>query len=127
MKIAIRFGDNDFYNTFFGVLNTIGESIEWTKGCHDEMKIESTDAFKKYLVGIINELSYPCFLLFQRGDDNIGSRTHYRDYLKIDIGNLYINEEVDKFLKDNPDGNNEQMFIYDSDLYYENNESVYSF
>lgn len=48
LKIAIRFGDNDFSNTFHNVLKLLANSFDWTGKILND---------KKKLLSIINRLS----------------------------------------------------------------------
>ena len=56
MKIAIKFGDNDFGNCFLGVLKTLLNAYRHT---------ETLPTDKIELCNIINGLSSSCYLLFQ--------------------------------------------------------------
>ena len=121
MKIAIKFGDNDFYNCFTGVLKTVLEAYKWQGG----MVLD-----KARFCMIINEISYGCYLLFQNQfsyneekTGNICQRT--KDYLKIKPEQILINEEVDAYLASDAFMNSE-TFILDTDLDFENNTPVYS-
>ena len=120
MKIAIKFGDNDFYNCFSGVLKTILEAHKWT---------ESLPKDKTLLCKIINEISYGCYLLYQNqfkyNEEKSGElceRT--KQYLQITPERILLDKEVDEYLAE-VDWDNSETFILDTDLNYENNNPVY--
>ena len=135
MKIAIKFGDNDFHATFLGVLKTLLEIWEYRRGSHYEL---TTD--KPALVEMINELSLGHYLARQLTKSHFGhnvtpteqKRTehieHIRKYLKITEEKLMVDGEVDRYLKDTLENNNfnSSTFILDTDLDHENNAAVYS-
>ena len=121
MKIAIKFGDNDFYNCFSGVLKTILEAYKWT---------ESLPKDKTHLCKIINEISYGCYLLYQNQFDyndeasgELCERT--KKYLQITPERILLNEEVDEYLA-KVDWDNSETFILDTDLDYKNNNPIYT-
>ena len=122
MKIAIKFGDNDFYNCFTGVLRTLLEAYKW----NDRLPKD-----KKQLSIIINEISYGCYLAFQnqfsyneeKKLNDICERT--KEYLQIKPSQILINEEVDAYLKSDEFMNSE-TFILDTDLDYEGNNPIYT-
>jgi len=110
MKIAIKFGDNDFYNTWQGVLKVLREAYIWQK------KLPS----KEQLCKIINELSYPCYLLFQNQfeyneekDGNMHGHTY--NYLQITEEQILIDKEVEEYWK-NTTWDNSETFIMDTSL-----------
>jgi hypothetical protein len=121
MKIAIKFGDNDFYNCFTGVLKTLLEAYKW----NDRLPIKKAELCKA-----INEISYGCYLLFQNqfsyNEEKSGElcqRT--KDYLQIKPSQILINEEVDAYIKSDAFMNSE-TFILDTDLDYEGNNPIYT-
>lgn len=105
MKIAIKFGDNDFYNCFYGILETIKNAAKWNN------KITQN---KEQLCKIINEISYGLYLLYQNSfkyneekSGNICKKT--KEYLQITPDQILINEEVTKYLLEF-DGSNAKLF-----------------
>lgn len=99
-KLLIKFGDNDFYNTFYALLETILHAHEYGG------KLPFT---KAQICLIINELSYGHYLLFQNQFDYAdGGNT--KNYLQIDESQIYIDEEVDEFLKENIKSANSEWF-----------------
>lgn len=123
MKIAIRFGDNDFFQTFEGVLNVLLEA-------HRRGVVLPKD--KEKLVKIINELSNVCYFLYQTNCEELKQD----DYLQIKEGQLFIDNEVDEYLdsvrcfsKQTGEyyvNENYEFHILDTDLDYPHNNPVYS-
>jgi hypothetical protein len=121
MKIAIKFGDNDFYNSFTGVLKTLLEAYKWQDKLPED---------KEKLCKIINEISYGCYLLFQNqfsyNEEKSGElclRT--KEYLQIKSSQILINKEVNEYLTSDAFFNSE-TFILDTDLNYEGNNPIYT-
>ena len=115
MKIAIKFKDNDFHNTFFGVLKTLLNSYQH----NDDLPTD-----KIILCDIINDLSPICYNLFQSKKITEIS-TEHNHYLQITPDNIFINEEVDEYAK-LTDYHNHNTFVLDTDLYIYNNNPLYS-
>jgi hypothetical protein len=110
MKIAIKFGDNDFYNCFYGVLETIKNARQWNNKITED---------KEQLCKIINEISYGLYLLYQNSFEynkeksgNICKKT--KKYLQITSDQILINEEVTKYLKE-VNWNNSDTYVFDSE------------
>lgn len=125
MKIAITIRDNDFWSTFTAVLSIINESYKHRSGCHDELDVTNKEA----LMEIIDELSYGCYLVYQNGSPSESTREYLKLKLrKMSFPALYVNEEVDKLIKEGgPNGwFNGDVFILDTDLDYPNNECIYT-
>lgn len=121
MKIAIKFGDNDFYNCFYGVLETIKNAKKWNDRVTEN---------KEELCKIINEISYGLYLLYQNSFEyneeksgELCNRT--KVYLQITPDQILINEEVVKYLEE-VEWDNSQTFVFDSDLDFENNTAIFS-
>jgi hypothetical protein len=119
MKIAILFKDNDFGNTFYFLLRTFNSAYKHANRL-------PTD--KSVLATIINEMSYPCYLLAQSPGEIDPSM---REYLRIDECKILLNDEVDEYIK-KTDWNNSETFILDTSLDYsgdewrKKNQSVFS-
>lgn len=119
-KIAICFGDNDFYCTFIGLLRTLearfDESAEYSRDIKD----------KETLYKVINELTYPMYLLYQNpfsyneeGKGLVCERT--KSYLTIDPSQLLIDDEVDAYLSTlEDDWDNGETFIFDNTKHLDN-------
>lgn len=105
-KIAIRFGDNDFINTFMPLLRALIEPIQ------------DNDRFpkdKEGLIRIIHELSFGIYLAHQAWPDRPeGDDEHTRKYLieRVTPERVLIDEEVDAYIKTNP-WDNSETFILD--------------
>jgi len=119
MRIAIKFGDNDFYNCFSGVLLTMLEAYKWT-GEHLESKEE--------IVSVVNEISYGCYVLFQKlrhGSEDLNEKSRIKEYLQITKERVLIDEEIDQYIEEFSWQLNGELFILDTRLDYEGNSPVY--
>lgn len=106
MKIAIRFYDNDFYNTFYGVLEALmNGSFYATRVIKD----------KKKLCKVINEISYGMYLLYQNPFKRPMNKLT-RQELKIKPKDILLDEEVDAFLLEVDGWDNAETFVLDTDL-----------
>lgn len=122
MKIAIKFWDNDFYNCFTGVLQTLLAAHRWNK----------LPSNKEHLAKMINEISYGCYLLFQNqfeyNEEKSGEpNDKIREYLKIKPENILIDKEVDDYINDNRSFSNGETFILDLYIDYPGNNPIYTF
>lgn len=128
IKIAIKFGDNDFGNTFYAVLKFLHEAFKHTGHL-------PTD--KKKLQWLINSLSPIIYVSHQNqweyngleeaeGDttDTNKEFLHTKKYLikGVRLEDILVNEEVDDYIK-STDWDNSETFILDTHLY---NNNVYS-
>lgn len=120
MKIAIRFGDNDFYSTWNNVMETLQVAYD-TYG-----ELPST---KEKLLLMINNVSYGFYLLFQNQfkyhEEAELKVSSTKEYLIMTENELLLNEEVDEYLESLiPFGgiDNSSTFILDTDLH---NNNVY--
>lgn len=121
MKIAIKFYDNDFYQCFYGVLETIKNARKW----NDKVTMD-----KDQLCKIINEISYGIYLLYQNSFEyneeesgNLSTKTKL--YLEITSDQILLNEEVTKYLNET-EWDNSETFIFDSTLDYSNNKCIFT-
>ena len=111
MKIAIKFGDNDFINTFHPLMNLLFEAFKQT---------EQLPTDKKVLLKLINNISFTFYVLFQSNDYYMEAD---KKYLQIDESMLLLNEEVELYLSSLDGGfDNSSTFILDTELY---NSNVY--
>jgi hypothetical protein len=129
MKIAIKFGDNDFGNTFKPVLEVLNSAYKYSNVLPFD---------KEKLCFIINSLSPILYITHQNqyeynGLEEVvdGSETtnntefiKTKTYLKIKPKDILLNEEVDKYLKEVKCDNSE-TYILDTDLNYEGSEPIY--
>jgi hypothetical protein len=104
MKIAIIFSDNDFYNCFYGVLQTINLADKWCSLEH---------LTKEQWATCINEIAYGSYLLFQNrfeyGDESQGKYLKEK-YLRVTPDMILLGDEVDEYVK-NTEWNNSETFI----------------
>lgn len=125
MKIAIKFGDNDFYKTFIPVLKILFLAFQE----NNRLTID-----KNRLCWLINSLSPTTYVAVQNHWEYNGLElavdtetnkeyTSIRQYLHIKPENLLINEEVDALLQNNDVFFNSEIFILDTSLY---NNNVYA-
>ena len=112
MKIAIKFGDNDFYNCFYGILETIKNAECWNNNITRD---------KEKLCKIINQISYGIYLLYQNSfeyneekDGNLCERT--KNYLQITSDKILIDEEVDTYLKEINWDNSETFILINNEI-----------
>lgn len=111
MKIAIKFGDNDFYYTWIGVLNAIYNAGQ--EG-HTAVPIE-----KAQLLKIINEISVGMYFLYQnqfRYNNGVTTQEHFdhsREYLQITEDQLLIGDEVTDYIIEVEGDDNGETFILD--------------
>ena len=128
IKIAIKFGDNDFRNTFAAVLEVLFSAFKYNGYL-------STD--KKKLQFLINSLAPIMYVSHQNqweynglekaeGDTTETNKefVHIKKYLTegVQVEDILVNEEVDEYLKNN-DWSNSETFILDTYLY---NNNIYS-
>ena len=120
MKVAIKFGDNDFHGTFIGVLEFIFNTYKYNE------VIPTTDE----LVDIINEVSFGIYKARQndyKNESNHFISQNIKDYLKIDSSQILLNKEVDYYIKSmGADSDNGETFILDTDLDFPGNKVTYS-
>ena len=102
-KIGIRFSDNDFGTTFRGILDII-----------KNIGIEQYSRYltKSQFVDLINKFSAGIYYLCQnrnRYDNSLDL-----NYLLIDGKHLFIDEEVDNYIKELEDGwDNGEFYVLD--------------
>ena len=128
MKLAIVFGDNDFVNTFNGVLKSIFEIYLYDP---------TLNLDKDRLCWIINKLS-PVFYIARQADWESGQGSglvspqdliNDKDFLitenhvMIHPSQILLNEEVDKYLEQIA-WNNGETFILDTSLHTNNIYSI---
>lgn len=123
MKIAIKFGDNDFYTCFYGILETIKNARKFNDKVTED---------KELLCKIINELSYGTYLLYQNSFEYNEEKSGElclitKDYLQITPEQILLNDEVQKYIEEvGCGGGNFETYIFDSDLDSENSDQIYS-
>lgn len=109
-KIGIKFSDNDFYYTFTAFLRFLLPDETYTH--HMAQTIKYT---KKQVADLFNVMALGIYLVKQNawryGDAN--SFLHTQEYLKIKESDVMLDDEVDKFIADNPNGCNSEAFFVD--------------
>lgn len=124
MKLAIKFGDNDFTSTFEGVLKAFNEAYIHNEGSHKELDYTN----KKNIAYIINNMSYAFFLMRQHKIPHFPiTAQNTINYLQITEEQIYVDDEVDTLLYKTGNNRNYEIFILDTDLNYDNNSPVYAF
>jgi hypothetical protein len=102
-KVGILFGDNDFHSTFRGFLQALLFAVS-------EDRENGLPLTKAKVVDLFNETSYGFYLMNQhrwRFDDADANAQRTKDYLKIVPEQVYIDDEVDALLSENPWHNGE--------------------
>lgn len=106
MKIGIRFADNDFYNTFMPFMALMSK-----------LEFEPT---KEQVVEMFNSGSYMLYLAFQNKfeyEHEEPNRRSTEQYLKINVKQVYLNDEVTKYIEDAKSWANGEFFVCDTDVY----------
>ncbi len=131
MKIAIKFGDNDFHSTFRAVLEVLHSAYKY----NDSISLD-----KERLCFMINTLSPILYLTHQnqyrydglekvtdasKTDENEEYK-HIKKYLQITPAKILLNNEVTEYCKEVEFWDNAETFILDTDLDFENNSPIYS-
>ena len=91
MRIAIRFGDNDFYHTLYPFMKFLLQSIREYPNLEHILT-------KKHIVQLFNNMAPSIYLLCQ---DNFSGSFVRDGYLKIDETRVYFTEEIDIQIKEN--------------------------
>ena len=120
MKIAIVTSDNDFNNTWYGVLTFINQAYIWTNG--NCMKLPRAE-----LEATIHGLAPHAYLCFQSRHPREHDITHTLDYIKNMVRQILIDKEVDEYIIKNASNGNCEVTILDTDLNYENSRPIYCF
>jgi hypothetical protein len=91
MRVAIRFADNDFYNTLMPFMKVLAELIYHRD--EDENPITKMD-----IVNLFNATAYSIYMFCQHRP-NDQSHEHLKTYLTIEARNVFIDGEIDKKLE----------------------------
>lgn len=111
MKLAIRFGDNDFYNTFIPLLQSINSAFHNSDNFPED---------KTSLLRFVNELSFPFYLLAQNQLKYNASEEELKrmkKYLEISEEQLLLDKEIDEYLKEDIHYNGELYLLDTSNNY----------
>lgn len=98
-KLGIRFSDNDFGNTFRALLET--------------MEREGLDQYptnREELAKLINK-ALPGIYWISQNRGRYETKCDIVSYLKIDPEDLYIDSEIDLFLKENEGWDNGEFHV----------------
>jgi hypothetical protein len=119
-KIAIKTGDNDFYSSMIGVLGILKDAIEW-RGSRGYPRD------KKVLAIIIRALLKACYMSHQNVGGVEYESNNINEYLDdlIREDKIFLDSEVDDFLRDHSGTIDADFFVLDLDLDYEGNEPIY--
>ena len=98
-------GDNDFCNTVKAFMEAVAPRVfsEW-KGIT-----------KEAIVNLFNEHAYSLYCLHQSQDGQVAP--HMKNYLIIEVKDVYFDEEIDKFNNHNGDGCLAAL-MYDNSIQY---------
>jgi hypothetical protein len=117
MKIALRYHDNDFLNTFMGVMRTILIFYRFEK---------IFPFTKEQLLDMINHMSYAHYRLYQNKYRDVGHPdTHIETYLQLQITDVLIGPEVDAYILSCNSWDNSETVILDTDLDYPGSDPIY--
>lgn len=107
-KIGIRFGDNDFFYTCSAFMRVLLPDEQFT---HHSAKNGLTFT-KAQVVELFNGMAWSLYMLKQNAW-RYESGPNIAEYLKINEGAVYLDDEVDKYMTDNPGGDNGEFFAVD--------------
>jgi len=117
MRLAINFPDNDFVNTFVLLMRLIKEAY---------VQDETFNFTKAQIVEIVNGLLPGIYRLFQ---NRFIRRSNFSPhaYLRIEEKDVYLEEEIDDYMKSECVDNG-TFYVLDTDLIgYSNNAYIYCF
>ena len=111
-KFGIKFGDNDFYNTFSKLLPAIVE------GMYDNIhkSLEKKEITKEFLAELINKTAtgfyyaYQNPLIYSNGSNGKVFPVPYNYISNITPDIIFINEELDTFIESCEGWNNSELF-----------------
>jgi len=105
--IGISFSDNDFANTFRGFLECI--KINGIESYENLDKAKIVELFEKSKLGL--------YYLFQNHFRYKNDDDRTMEWLTISENDIYLNEEVDAYLKDDPGKLNGEFHVLDVRVY----------
>jgi hypothetical protein len=112
-KIAIRFSDNDFWYTFRHLLRLM-EHVGLESYAHLD-KAGLVDLLNKAIPGVYflvqNRLRPDCLTR------EVDLAPHISNYLKLTEKNIYIDDEVDVFVREHGHNCNRDFHILDTNVY----------
>ena len=98
--IGIRFGDNDFYNLFDG----------WFALFHKRGVGYYQDLNKKKIANLFNKSASGVYWLYQNGLE-YNLEHDPSNYLKIKSHQIYIDDEVTRYINDEKEFKNGEFFV----------------
>lgn len=105
-KLGIRFSDNDFATTFHALLNIMGDQ-----------GLDSYPADRKKLTDLINK-ALPGLYWISQNRGRYETQCDIVSYLKIDTKHIYIDGEVDAFLKERDGWDNGEFHVLDTTVLF---------
>lgn len=118
-KFGVKFGDNDFFNTFSRLLPAICEGIiENNHFFKEHWKDSPNGITKEYLAEVINNTSTGFYYAYQNPllynikheTNGKGKWENPKKYLQITPDQIYINEEVDNYIEETYGWDNSEFF-----------------
>jgi hypothetical protein len=106
-RIGILFGDNDFFYTCSSFMKVLLPDEQFTH--HRARDLTFT---KEQVVELFNSMSLALYTLKQNAG-HYAPGPNISAYLKINEGAVYLDDEVDKYMTDNPGGGNGEFFAVD--------------
>lgn len=106
-KIGIRFSDNDFYYTVTAFLRVLLPDESFTHHLANDIKFT-----KAQIVELFNGMAYSLYLLKQNAWRYKPGAT-IKTYLQITEDKVYLDEEVDSFIKECNGWYNGEFFAVD--------------
>ena len=110
MKIAIKFSDNDFWQTITEFLELVDKGIN----SHHASTSAEERFTKEKIAKLFNQTAPGIYWLVQNGL-SYNLDWDAEDYLKITEADILINEEVDNLLC-NESWHNSEVFILDTNI-----------
>lgn len=109
MRIAINFGDNDFYNTLMPFIKIIMDAVQWNP--YLEQKLT-----KEHIVELFNNMAFSLYRMFQNSwEHSIDYEESTEKHLKINVNDVYIGDEIDEKFKTVNSWANHAFFYVDTD------------
>lgn len=119
VRVLINFKDNDYGSVFLGLGKTLFNAFKY----HSLEDIKN----KHVLAYNINNMLISHYTLFKYGNYMLYKEDEERYYndLKVSADRIYINEEVDIYLKKRLWNDNLESVVIDLNLFRDNDETVY--
>lgn len=108
MRVAILFGDNDFYYTNMAFMKVLAELFY---NCRDDR----TTVTKEEIVNLFNSLAYQIYMFTTHVSHPESPHDHLKKCLQINDSRVYLNDEIDKKLETYNQWGNGDFFYVDLD------------